>query len=75
MQVAVVVVPSGATQTIFHNTLFSLERDLETETGREGSRCHHPDHTDKVLEDNPLGILFRLEHASRGGEAESESTV
>ena len=39
--------------------------------GREGSRCHYPDHTDKVLEDNPPGILLRSKHASGGG-AESE---
>lgn len=45
---------------------------LQVDMGREGSCCYHPDHIDKVREDNPPGNLLRLKHASRGGGAESE---
>lgn len=50
------------------NTGKYLQVDME----REGSCCYHRDHTDRVPEDNPPGILLRLKHASRGGGAESE---
>lgn len=43
--------------------------------GREGSCCYHLDHIDKILENKPPGILFRLKHARRGGRAELDPST